>query len=508
MRSLAVGLALAVSGLVLAAADGPAISTDNLRTHLQFLSSDEMRGRANGSPELDRAAEYIAQQFEAAGLQPGGVNGWFQPFELVAGLIIGPGNGLSLTFNGKSVTFALGTTYYPLGTPADGAKTRLDALDVVFAGYGIAAPEVSYDDYEGLDVAGKAVVIFSHEPQETRSNSRLNGARPLAQTTLDAKAAAARDRGARLLVVVGDPTHPSDQADYGLFGQDPDADHTDIPVLRVRRKEAQALVDAFRLDERARRIDNDLTPRSGPLMGARISYAEDLSKNRRTVRNVVGVLPGSDSARRDQAIVIGAHYDHVGIGGHLSVSPERVGQIHNGADDNASGTSAVLEMARVAAANRERFPRSLVFVAFAGEERGLLGSAHYTTVAPIPIRDTWAMLNLDMVGRANGSVDVSGLEVSPSMETDLKTASQAARGLGIRREGPGAGRSDDSSFLDRRIPAINFFTGFHGDYHRPSDDWERVDLPGTSQVAALALELAASLSARDTRPEFVPAAQK
>jgi Zn-dependent M28 family amino/carboxypeptidase len=142
-------------------------------------------------------------------------------------------------------------------------------------------------------------------------------------------------------------------------------------------------------------------------------------------------------------------------------------------------------------------------VAFAGEERGLLGSAHYTSVAPIPIASTVAMLNLDMVGRAKGRVDVSGLEVSPSMEADLQAAARATSDLEIRREGPGAGRSDDSSFIDRRVPAINFFTGFHGDYHRPSDDWERVDVPGTTRVATLALELAARLAARESRPEFV-----
>ncbi len=323
MRSCLALAFVAAWALVLAAADGPAISTDNLRTHLQFLSSDEMRGRANGSAELERAADYIAQQFEQAGLQPGGVNGWFQPFEIIAGLLVGEGNQLSLTAGGRTVTLALGMSYYPLGTPAAGSITRLDELDVVFAGYGISAPEAKYDDYAGLDVRGKAVLIFSHEPQERRENSRLNGARPLAQTTLEAKAAAARDRGARVLVVVSDPTHQIDQADYDLFARDPDADAAEIPVLRARRKEAQALVDAFALDVRARRIDDDLVPRSGPLAGAKISYVEHLTKNRRTVRNVVGVLPGSDAARRAQAVVIGAHYDHVGVGGRLSVSPDR-----------------------------------------------------------------------------------------------------------------------------------------------------------------------------------------
>lgn len=503
MRSFVFAGVVAACGLALAAADGPAISADNLRSHLQFLSADDMRGRGNGSAELERAADYIAKQFEAAGLRPGGVDGWFQPFELVAGLTVGEGNRLSITAGTATTSFALGTSYYPLAAPAQGQPSQLNRLEMMFAGYGIAAPEKGYDDYAGLNVQGKAVLIFSHEPQERSPNSRLDGTRPLPQTTLEAKAAAARDLGARLLIVVGDPTHVSDQADYALFSLDPDADDHGIPVLRVRRKEAQPLVDAFGLDARARRIDDDLVPRSGPLAGARLSYTEHLSKNRRTVRNVVGVLQGSDATRRDEAVVIGAHYDHVGIGGHLSVTPERVGEIHNGADDNASGTSAIIEMARVAAAAMGRFPRSLVFVAFAGEERGLLGSAHYTSVAPIPIARTVAMLNLDMVGRAKGSVDISGLEVSPSMEADLQVAARVTSDLEIRREGPGAGRSDDSSFIDRRVPAINFFTGFHNDYHRPSDDWERVDVPGTTRVATLALELAARIAARDTKPEFV-----
>jgi Zn-dependent M28 family amino/carboxypeptidase len=219
----------------------------------------------------------------------------------------------------------------------------------------------------------------------------------------------------------------------------------------------------------------------------------------------VGVLAGSDPRRSKEAVVIGAHYDHIGLGGRLSVAPERTGEIHNGADDNASGTAAIMEMAKLAVSQRERFPRTLVFVAFAGEERGLLGSIHYTTVPAVPMESTVGMLNLDMVGRANGSVDVSGLELSPSMEADLRAANGASGNqLRVRREGPGAGRSDDSSFIAKRVPAINFFTGFHTDYHRPGDDWEKIDARGVSQVAALALEFAARLASRTDRPEFIP----
>jgi Zn-dependent M28 family amino/carboxypeptidase len=259
----------------------------------------------------------------------------------------------------------------------------------------------------------------------------------------------------------------------------------------------QPLIAAWNLDAAARMIDNDLVPRSRALENATVDYVEHLALNRRTVRNVIAVLPGADPVRAREAVVIGAHYDHVGFGGRLSVSPDRAGEIHNGADDNASGTAAIIEMARAAVASRERFPRTLIFIAFAGEERGLLGSAHYVTEPTIPTGNTVAMVNLDMVGRARGSVDVSGLEGSPSMEEDLKAALAAAGGgLDVKREGPGAGRSDDSSFLTRNIPAVNFFTGFHDDYHRPGDDWEKIDVAGTRQVATLALELAARLASR------------
>jgi hypothetical protein len=324
------------------------------------------------------------------------------------------------------------------------------------------------------------------------------------QTTLQAKAAAARTRGARALLVVSDPSHDVDEADYRLFGLDPEAENHGIPVLRIRRDEMQPLIDAWKLDDVAGLIDRDLVPRPQPLAGATVDYVEHLTIARRTVRNVVGILPGSDAAKGAEAIVLGAHYDHVGMGGRLSVTPDRTGEIHNGADDNASGTASIIEIARAAIGQRSRFPRTLVFIAFAGEERGLLGSAHYVTDPAVPVSSTIAMLNLDMVGRARGGVDVSGLELAPSMEEDLREAVRAAGSdLDIRRQGPGAGRSDDSSFIARSIPAINFFTGFHNDYHRPGDDWDKIDGAGTARVATLALELAARLAARADRPEFV-----
>jgi len=506
MRRFAAAVVLALV-TVTAAGGASDIAPDALMGHIKFLASDDLKGRGNGSEGLERAADYIAQQFMAAGLQPGEPSDWFQPFELIAGLTVGRENTLVVDYRGKKVSFVLGTSYYPLAAPASERtpSAKLEHLPLVFAGYGLAVPDLGYDDYARVDVTGKAVLIFSHEPQEQDSNSRLNGTRPMPQTTLRAKAALAQSKGARALLVISDPTHRVDDAPYTLFKADPDAEgDVGIPVLRVRRADMEPFIDAWRLDQTARLIDMDLVPRSSALNEATIDYVETLAKNRRRVRNVIGILPGSDPNLAKEAIVIGAHYDHVGLGGRLSVSPERTGEIHNGADDNASGTASIIEIARVAVEQRSRFPRTLVFVAFAGEERGLLGSAYYASHPVLPIESTIAMLNLDMVGRARGGVDISGLEVSPSMEQDLKAAVTATGGaLDVRRQGPGAGRSDDFNFLERRIPAINFFTGFHADYHRPTDDWEKIDAVGTMRVATLALELAARLAERSTRPEFV-----
>src|SRR5262245_22406791 len=405
--------ALAAIGLVLVAATlvrgEKEIEPDALLGHIKFLAADDLKGRGNGSEGLEKAGDYIAEQFKAAGLQPGANGGWFQPFELNAGLAIGKDNSLSIHSRGKSVTLTLGSSYYPLAaTGSDKTPSvKIDRLPLVFAGYGLAVPEVGYDDYARIDVSGKAVLIFTHEPQEHDASSRLNGTRPMPQTTLNAKAQLALSKGARALIAVSDPSHRNDEGQFTLFKNDPDAEDQGIPVLRVRRSEIQPFLDAWRLDSTARLIGMDLVPRSEALNGAAFDYVESLTRNRRTVRNVVGILPGSDPARASEAIVIGAHYDHVGLGGRLSTTPERTGEIHNGADVNASGTASIIEIARAAVDQRARFPRTLVFVAFAGEERGLLGSAYYANHPVVAMDKTFAMLNLDMVGRARGQVDIS-----------------------------------------------------------------------------------------------------
>jgi hypothetical protein len=486
------------------------IDSQSYLEHIKFLSSDELQGRGNGTPGLERAAEYIAMQFRAAGLAPGGDDRtYFQKFELVSGLTVGSSNTVTLSGPQGARTLKLGSDYEPLSitTPnAQGPSEQSFSAPLVFAGYGISAPAYNYDDYAGLDVSGKVVLLLRHEPQENDEQSVFQGRTHSEHATFVRKAQVARSHGARAILLVEDPRH-ADRTDYSRWLREPQAEEYGLPLLHISRAQVQEVVGSqIDFDEVMRGIDADLKPRSRALEGVTVTYTQSLSKNRHIVRNVVGVLRGSDPARNGESVVLGAHYDHLGMSGRFSLSEGSTGQVHNGADDNASGTAALIEMARLAVTRGAKLPRSLVFVAFAGEELGLLGSGHYVSHPTLPIEQTVAMINLDMVGRSNGRILVSGLESASGLEEDLKAA-QAGLSINVStsREGSaGLGASDDTSFLLRSIPSIFFFSGLHADYHRPSDDWEKIDAPGGSAVASLAYGLAARIAARPDRVAFVP----
>jgi len=468
-----------------------------------MLASDELKGRGNGTPELDRAAAYIADQFQRIGLEAAGDEGtYLQAFELITGLTLGPSNSLTIEGPAATVTLQLGRDYQPLSI---GGSDQELSVPLVFAGYGISAPDLDYDDYAGLDVSGKAVLVLRHEPQETDENSAFDGREFSQHATFLRKAQVARARGASALLVVDDPNHAA-EATFTRWLQDPQAEEYGLPLLHLPRARAQEVLGSLAdLDAIARDIDADLTPRSRVLEGASLTYQENLTKTRRTVSNVVGVLRGADPAKAGEALVVGAHYDHLGISGRFSLSQNSTGQIHNGADDNASGTAALIEIARLAARNRESLSRSMVFVAFAGEELGLLGSRNYLDDPAFPTDQTVAMINLDMVGRSNGRILVNGLESAPDLKDELNAAAEG-RSIRVAPTGGGSassGASDHLNFELQRIPSIFFFSGLHADYHRPTDDWEKVDAAGGAAVAGLAYALAERIANRPDRVAFV-----
>ena len=504
-----VAAAMLVVGALVTLSAATRIDPQAYLNHIKFLASDELKGRGNGTPELDRAADYIASQFRAAGLAPGGDNGtYFQKFEIVTGWTVGRGN--SLTFRGPqaSASLKIGDDYQPVSVANavnQGSSGTTVSLPLVFAGYGISAPTYHYDDYAGIDVTGKAVLIFRHEPQENDDKSVFQGKTLTGYSTFEQKAMTARQHGVRAILVVEDLPH-ADPTGFATWLRDPEAEEYGLPVLRLSRGRAQQIIGpAANLEQIARDIDADLQPRSRALDGASITYTENLSKTRRIVRNVIGVLRGSDRAKAGEAVVLGAHYDHLGLGGRFSLAENAYGQIHNGADDNASGTAAVIEIAKLAAANRQKLPRSLVFVTFAGEELGLLGSTYYANHPTFSLEQTVAMINLDMVGRTGGRIFVSGLDSAPDLAKDLEAAeADIPLKVSATREGSAiGGSSDDTSFVLKRIPAIFFFSGLHADYHRPTDDWEKVDAEGGAAAATMAYALAERIAERPDRVTFV-----
>ena len=382
-------------------------------------------------------------------------------------------------------------------------------MPVVFAGYGISAPALRYDDYAGIDASDKAVLIFTHEPQENDPRSAFEGQTNTMHSTMMRKVEIARKNGAKAMFVVDDMNHRPATERFRRWLREPQAEDFGIPVFYLSRDLVQrALGTRLNLDAASDEIDRDLSPKSQLLSDLTISAIDRTTRVRRPVRNVIGTLKGSDSTLESESVIVGAHYDHLGRSGRFSLSQNTSGQIHHGADDNASGTAAVIEMARAAVDARKEFRRSIVFMTFAGEEHGLLGSSYYVNHPVMPLEKTIAMINLDMVGRAGGRIMVDGLANAPSIEADLGAAeSSSSLKLKALRGGPGAGASDDATFLLRKIPSINFFSGFHSDYHRPSDTWEKIDAAGGAAVADLALALARQLANRAERPPFVETVQ-
>jgi hypothetical protein len=510
MRRVSVLLFLAALSVVSTHADPRRIDPKIYLEHVKFLASEDLEGRGNGSRGLETAADYIAARFREAGLEPAGDDGtFFQRFEMTTGMSIEPGNRVTLHSGRTSIGFDIGSDYEIVSTSGNQISS-ITTLPVVFAGYGISAPGLKYDDYTGVDAGEKAVLIFTHEPQEHDARSAFEGQTNTVHSTMMRKVEIARKNGAKAILVIDDTNHRPANERFRRWLREPQAEDYGIPVFYLSRDLVQrALGTRLNLETISDEIDRDFASKSRVLNDMTVSAVERTLRVRRPVRNVIGTLKGSDPTLQSEVVIVGAHYDHLGRSARFSMSQNSTGQIHHGADDNASGTAAVIEMAKAAVAARKEFRRTLVFMTFAGEEHGLLGSSHYANHPTHPLDKTIAMINLDMVGRSGGRIMVDGLGNAPAIEEDLKAA-EASSSLSLRalRGGPGAGASDDATFLLRKIPSINFFSGFHSDYHRPGDTWEKIDASGGAAVADLALALARQLANRAQRPPFVETVQE
>jgi Tol biopolymer transport system component len=495
--------ALALLGLpgdAPAVVPAPEIGVEELRAHVAAITSDAMEGRETGTPGEALAASYIAGVFERLGLEPAGDGGWLQPFEFAAGVSLGAGNALRL---GAETLGEVDASWRPLAFSRSGAS---GPLPVVFAGYGLVVPETAdapgYDSYGDLEVEGKWVVVMRFAPEDVSPEQRTRLAR---FAGLRYKATIARDKGAAgLLVVAGplsevrDPLVPlrgdASLAGVSLFAASIDRDL----AARLLGRDLESLQAPLETGDAVAGFQVD-----GPLLEGEI----DLVTERRSGRNVVARLRGT--AGGDLApVVIGAHYDHLGRGTSDSLA-EAPGEIHRGADDNASGVAVVLEVAGELAADPPR--RDVIFAAWSGEEVGLLGSAHFVRDLdpPNPHSDPLerayaAYLNLDMVGRLREELVVWGINSSPAWRGELERANVAV-GLPLELQDDSYVPSDGTSFYLKGIPSVTAFTGAHAEYHTPADTADLLDYEGMRDVGRLVERLAVSLGSSDELPEFVEA---
>jgi hypothetical protein len=474
------------------------LSASRYLKHVTYLSRDEMKGRGDGSPELDQAADYIASQLRTWGVKPGGENGtYFQTFQLTTGVEFGAKNELQL--NGTSLK--VNQDFVPI------AFSNTAAFDgpVVFAGYGITAPELHYDDYQNIDAAGKIVVVFRHEPQELDANSPFAGTDFTLHASFINKAINARQHGANGIVFVTDPdNHASDPDTVGEATRGAENDDVAIPSIHARREPVLKFFKDAGKDLAAiqKKIDADLKPQSFEVPALRARIATDVMRVRKPVRNVLGIVSGSDAMLQNEWLVVGAHYDHLGLGDRNSLAPSQIGQIHHGADDNASGTAGMLELARLAAKNKQSWKRSILFMAFAGEELGLLGSSYFVSHPNIPLANVAAMINMDMIGRVtNDRLFVGGVGTSPNFKPWVEEFNKSV-GLKLDYSDSGFGSSDHTSFNAKKIPVLFIFSGLHSDYHKPSDTYDKINAEGAVKVLSLVYLMMDRIASEVRRLEY------
>jgi aminopeptidase YwaD len=487
--------------LVAASASQETITADALLEQVRILASPPMTGRGVGTPGIERAADHIAREFQDAGLKPGGTDGYRQTFEVISGVRVGSKTWMRVMRGGPNrdgSAIIAERLFSPFGFSEDGVVEG----DVVFAGYGITAPELDYDDYAGMDVNDKVVLVMTHEPREQDEKSPFRDPNAYRYTEVRYKAINAREHGARAVIIVEDPlSHQGEPEELFAIRGVAGGSRAGIVAMNARRQVADRLLTPTgkTVIQLQREIDRTLHPHSLPIPGVRVAIQVELIEERGTAANIIGILPGSDPVLRETAIVVGAHYDHLGLGGEYSLAPSRYGEIHPGADDNASGTAGLILLAK-AFARRGGAKRTLVFAAFSAEELGIVGSSHYAKSPPIPLQRTVAMVNLDMIGRlTHRTLYVFGVKTGKEFAALIEEVNRD-HGLTLELGANGYGPSDHTSFYARKVPVVFFFTGPHADYHRPSDTVDKINGEGLADVTRLVYQVIDRLA---NRPEPV-----
>jgi len=481
---------------------------DRVRSDIQYFASDELEGRGIETKGIALAAERILADYEKFGLKPVMPDGsWRQSFPVTVGDIrVAASTRVEITGpDDVKMTLKLKDEFQPIRRGADGEASG----DLVFIGYGITSDEDMYDDYAGIDVAGKVVVLIRREPQNYPGGA-FRAQETSSHSYIDRKLALLRQSKAAAVLFVNNhansPTPDTDDlADPSSFGNEGES----VPFVHVK----QAVIDRIfkqtplrgdgektlnSLEEVAHSIDENLKPLSQPISGWSATISTKFESNSVSTDNLIGVVEG-EGPLADETIIIGAHYDHLGFGGFGSRTQNRTGEVHNGADDNASGTAAVVELARRMAVGPKP-KRRMVFICFSGEERGLIGSNYYVNNPVFPIENTVAMLNFDMIGNLKDNrVEVNGVGTAVEFPEIVKAADEATPVDITVVPGAFAG-SDHLPFYQRGIPVMFCFTGMTDIYHTPDDDFHTLNIEGVVTVIDYSEQLLRGIDALEKRP--------
>lgn len=454
--------------------------------HIRLLAHDDLGGRGTGSDGIDLAAGYIAGRLAALGVQPGGPNGtYFQEFIIERGAELSPATRIS--FEGCDATAALTEDFVPFGFSTQGEFRG----ELVFIGYGISNPEKTHDDYAEVDVCGRVVLMLRREPADWAQDGTATD-----HARFDRKVKLAAEKGVIAAFIVNqDPG--ADGVDGLMRFRSVDETHG-LPAIHLKRAVAEKLLAAAGLPDLThlqRRLDDENAAVSTLLDGVRAAGTVAYEKKKLTARNVIGVLPGT-GLHAGEHVVVGAHFDHLGT---------VRGRVHNGADDNASGTAGIIEIAGALAATPQR-DRGVLFIAFSGEEIGLEGSKYFVAHPTVPASSIVAMLNLDMIGRLTphdeaNRLAIQGLGTGDYFKEIVERRTSELQ-IPYLPDDSARGPSDHASFNNAGIPSLFFFTGVHGDYHQPGDDIEKINAEGGVQIADLVYRITLDLVNRKEAPQF------
>jgi hypothetical protein len=499
-RTAAMFVSLVLSIALSAQTTAPSIGAADPNRYLadvKSLTAPSMEGRGDGTKGLVRASHLLEKRYKDLGLKPAGTQSYFQPFTVITGAKLkSTHTHFTIQEASQKHDLRLNQDFVPFSFSSSGSANA----PVVFVGYGATAEEFGYDDYSGVDVKDKIVVLLRYEPAGFAEKSGNTGLTRHAQ--LISKAINARNHGAKALVLVNGKLGDGEEDLLTRFGSVSGPENTGIILVQVKNEVADRWFQLAgkALAEAQGQINHSTKPQSFAFPDSlHVALNVDIETTRATVNNVLAYLPG----KTDEYVIVGAHYDHLGRGNYDSLAPSQIGQIHPGADDNASGTAGVLELARMFAPLKGQLQRGILFASFAGEELGLLGSAHWVQEPTLPLDKAVAMLNMDMIGRIkDDKVYIGGVGTGSTLKSIVEQA-DAKSGFKIEYSPGGYSASDHTSFVTKHIPVLFFFSGLHSDYHKPSDTWEKINAPSAARLVDVVGSAGFRLADASERPTFV-----